>query len=114
MPSVRRGQLYKRYGTWHARLYDAEGNRRDKGGFDTKTAAGDWLGDKLEEVAALRGGASPVRAVQRPQTVDALLDLFLDKHGRTVDPATKRNLTTQLRKARSEFGDRSPNSLLGS
>ena len=62
MPSVQRGQLYKRHGTWHARLYDAEGNRRDKGGFDTKTAAGDWLGDKLEEVAALRGGSSPVPA----------------------------------------------------
>ena len=57
MPSVQRGQVYKRHGTWHARLYDAEGKRRDKGGFDTKTAAGDWLGAKLEEVAALRGGS---------------------------------------------------------
>jgi integrase len=37
--------------------------------------------------------------------------VFLSKHGRTVDPATKRNLTTQLRKARSEFGDRHPDSL---
>jgi integrase len=44
-------------------------------------------------------------------TVDELFDLFLEKHGRTVDPATERKLTAQLRKAREEFGDRVPDSL---
>jgi integrase len=37
--------------------------------------------------------------------------VFLEKHGRTVDRTTKRKLTAQLRKARSAFGDRHPDSL---
>jgi integrase len=40
-----------------------------------------------------------------------LLDLFIEKHGRLVDPATTRKLTAQLRKAREEFGERLPDSL---
>jgi hypothetical protein len=43
--------------------------------------------------------------------VDALLDMFLDKHGATVDPSTRRKLDAQLRKARAVFGDRHPDSL---
>ncbi len=40
-----------------------------------------------------------------------LLDLFLDKHGRTIDPATTRKLTAQLKHVRAEFSDRHPDSL---
>ena len=69
-----------------------------------------WLDSKLDDVDALRRGeAIPVS--DRSATVDALLATFLDKHGRTVDPATKRKLTTQLKHARREFGDRHPDSL---
>ncbi len=110
MPSVQRGSVRKRETSWQARFYDETGARRYVGGFPTRTAALEWLDGKLEEVAALRrGDLTPVR--DRPQTVDALLDVFQDKHGRTVDTATARKLTAQLRKARAEFADRHPDSL---
>jgi integrase len=110
MPSIQRGGVRKRSGKWSARWYDEDGKRREAGGFDTRTAALDVLERKVEEVAALRrGDLTPTR--DRPQTIDTLLDLFLDKHGRTVDTATKRKLTAQLRKARAEFSDRHPDSL---
>lgn len=110
MPSVQRGSVRKRDTSWQARYYDDEGRRRYVGGFPTRTAALGWLDSKTKDVAALRRGEIlPVR--DRPQTVDDLLDLFLDKHGRKVEASTKRNLTTQLRKARREFGDRHPDGL---
>jgi integrase len=111
MPKQQSGSVVKRaprnYGV---RYYDADGRRRYQGGFDTQTSAEKWLRDKVDEVAGLRrGDAIPHR--DRPQTVDELLDVFLDKHGRTVDPATVRVLTARFRKARHEFGDRQPDSL---
>jgi integrase len=110
MPSTQRGSVVKRGNRWGARYYDEQGIRRFRGGFQTKSAARDWVGNKADEVEKLRRGELiPTR--ERPKTVDALLDLFLDKHGRTVDPATKRKLNAQLRKARDEFGDRDPDSL---
>ena len=110
MPSKQRGYAIKRGASWQARWYDETGRRCYQSGFPTKTAAQEFLNRKVEEVAALRrGDILPVAA--RPATVDALLDLFEEKHGRTVDPATKRNLTTQLRKARAEFGTRHPDTL---
>ena len=119
MPSVQRGYVTQESsGRWGARwrsderIAEPDGpfKRCYKGGFATKTEAWKFMDDQIREVAALRrGDISPV--AERPPTIDVLLDLFLDKHGRTVDPATKRNLTTQLRKARSEFGDRHPDGL---
>jgi len=110
MPSKQRGYAIKRGASWQARWYDETGRRRYQSGFPTKTAAQDFLGRKVDEVAALRRGDLLPHA-DRPATVDALLDLFLEKHGRTVDPATLRNLTTQLKKARGEFGTRHPDTL---
>jgi integrase len=112
MPSVQAGRLVKepKSGRWGARWYDEGGVRRYKGGFATKTAAREWLDSTLREVVALwRGDLIPTR--ERPATIAALLDVFLDKHGRTVDPATKRKLTAQLKHARSDFADRHPDSL---
>jgi integrase len=40
-----------------------------------------------------------------------LLDLFLERHGRTVDAATERKLRAQLKHARTSFGDRHPDGL---
>ena len=37
--------------------------------------------------------------------------MFLDKHGRNVDPATRGKLAAQLKYARTTFGSRSPDSL---
>jgi integrase len=95
----------KRGARWEARYRDEEGKRRSLGGFPSKTAAWDWLTPVVDEVEALRRGeVIPNR--DRPQTVDALVDEFLERHGRRIDPATKRKLTAQLRHARSEFGNR--------
>jgi integrase len=102
---VKRGK--RNYG---ARYYDENGTRRYQGGFETQTAAESWLRTKVDDVLALRrGDVLPTR--DRPQTIDTLLDTFEEKHGRTVDPATERKLKTQLRKARSEFGDCHPDTL---
>ena len=110
MPSTQRGSVVKRGKHWGARFYDESGTRRFRGGFQTKSEAREWVEGKANEVLALRRGELiPTR--DRPETVDALLDLFLSKHGRTIDPATKRKLTAQLRKARDEFGERQPDSL---
>jgi hypothetical protein len=110
MPSVQRGTIIRRGKTWTARYYDANGVRRSPGGFATRREAADFLDGILDEVEGLRrGDILPVG--DRPATVDLLLDVFLDKHGRSVDPATKRKLTAQLRKARSTFGVRHPDSL---
>jgi integrase len=111
MPAVQRGHVRKRGNSWSARYYDEDGTEREKGGFRTRNDANDFLDTKVEEVEAVRSG-DLVAARDRPRTVDELLDRFLDKHGRTVDPATARKLETQLRKARAEFADRDPSSLL--
>src|SRR5262245_10794028 len=52
-----------------------------------------------------------IPAGERPQIIDTLIDTFLERHGRTIDPATKRKLDSQLKHARSEFGDRHPDGL---
>jgi integrase len=61
----------------------------------------------LNEIEALRRD-EVIPAGERPQTVNARIDIFLERHGRTVDPATKHKLTVQLRHARNEFGDHHP------
>jgi integrase len=60
-------------------------------------------------LALRRGERLPVS--HRPATVDALLDVFLEKHGATVDRATTKKLTRELRQARRVFGNRNPDSL---
>ena len=95
---------------FQARWRDENGKSHGKGGFPSKTAARKWLEDQVKEVAGLRSG-DRIPSSHRPQTVDALLDLFLAKHGATVDPATTRKLTRELRQARKLFGDRRPDSL---
>jgi integrase len=110
MPARQRGSVVKRGTVWQARWRAENGEQRGEGGFETRTAARDWLDDRIEEVLALRRGDHlPTR--DRPATVETLLDLFLEKHGRTVDPSTKRTLETRLRYARAEFGERVPDSL---
>jgi hypothetical protein len=111
VPSVQRGQVVKRGKRWGARFYDEAGARRFQGAFETKTAARDWLDNRVNEVASVRRGDTFVMARDRPQTIDTLLDTFLEKHGRTVDPGTERKLRAQLKHARGTFGDRHPDGL---
>jgi integrase len=110
MPARQRGSTVKRGNHWGARWYDEGNIRQFRGGFETKSAARAWVDDRVDEVEALRRGEI-VAASHRPQTVDDLLDSFLAKHGRTVDPATLRALTARLKHAREAFGDRHPDSL---
>jgi integrase len=110
MPSVQRGSVVKRGKTWAARWYDENGRPSFRGGFATKSAAREWLVTKVDEIAALRRG-DLVPRTSRAATIDALLDLFLEKHGCTVDRATERKLRTQLRHARSAFGTLDPDHL---
>jgi integrase len=110
MPSTQRGSVVKRGARWGARWYDEQGERRFQGGFETKTAARDWVDDQVKEVLALRRG-DLIPVAHRPQTVTALLDTFEARHGATVDSATLRTLKSRLKHARSTFGDRHPDSL---
>jgi integrase len=111
MPAEQRGWVVERGPrNYQARWRDEQGKPRGKSGFETQTAAWKFLRSKIDEVLALRRGEL-IPVSHRPQTVDALLDSFLEKHGATVDPATKRKLTRQLRQARDSFGDRHPDSL---
>lgn len=110
MPTAQNGSVIKRApGRYEARWSDHEHRRRAKL-FKSKTDAKAFLKDEVKEVAERRSSLGEV-SNPRPATVDALLDVFLEKHGRTVDPATERNLRTQLKKARTTFGDRAPDSL---
>ena len=110
MPSIQRGSVKRRGKTWRARYYDENGQDCGRGGFRTKEDAWAWLAPRIDEVSALRrGDVIPTR--DRPQTVDELLDVFLKKHGRTLDSLTVRKMTAQFRKARAEFGSRHPDSL---
>ena len=66
---------------------------------------------KIEEVAALSRRGDLIPLGDRPRTVNELLDVFLEKHGRTLDSLTVWEMTAQFRKARAEFGNRHPDSL---
>jgi hypothetical protein len=100
-----------------ARWYDERGERKSRGGFETKTAAPDWLNPKVDEVLALRRGDLP-RPATLP-TVDELIDNFLASH--EVDPATINKLkyelaprpasgTNQLTHGRADAADSRPDS----
>jgi integrase len=101
MPSTQRGSVVKRGTRWGARWYDEQGERRFRGGFETKSAAREWLDDKVDEVEALRRGERP-RPAEIP-TVSVLIDSFLAAH--EVDSATATKLGYQLAHAKTAFGD---------
>src|SRR5919201_2905584 len=109
MPANQHGSVVKRGSCWQARYRDEKGQQRGEGGFPTRTAARDWLDDRIKEVAALRRG-DLIPVAHRPQTVTGLLDLFEERHGQNIDPATLRKLQAQLKHARAAFGDRHPDS----
>lgn len=111
MPAKQHGTVVKRGArSYQARWRDENGKQHGRGGFETRTAAREWLNAQIDEVQALRrGDAIPIS--HRPSTVSALLDTFEDRHGRNIDPATLRTVKSCLRHARRAFGDRHPDSL---
>lgn len=109
MPARQRGTVVRRPGRkWEARWRDESDRPRLRGGFETKTAARDWLEAKVERVAAVRNAArfgDPLPGETGGSvTVAELIEGFLAQH--EVDPATIRKLRSQLGHAVGAFGDR--------
>ncbi len=102
MPARQRGSVVKRGASWSARWYDETDTRRSRGGFETKSAAREWVDDTVETVFALRRGDLP--APDRIPSVTELVDGYLASH--EVDPATTTKLRSQLAHAKRTFGDR--------
>ena len=97
MPAVQEGQPYRlRDGQWGIRYYDAEGVRRRKSPFPTKSAARRWYRDHVEPM--LRGERPVVE-----YTLAEFVPVFLDRHiarDRTIE-----TLRERLPHATREFGD---------
>jgi integrase len=105
MPSRQRGRIEKLpSGRWSVRYYDESDTRVRQGGFDTKTAAGDWLDRKLGEVAAVRRGDATAIAKAEEITFADLCNRFLAAH--EADDVTIAKIRTQLANAIGNFGDR--------
>ncbi len=107
MPTNQRGSVVKRGNRWQARWYDETGKRRAQGGFETKSAAREWVDGKTDEVFALRRG--DLAPVTERLTVRELVARFLELHD--VDEATRAKLRRQLKHATAAFGDRRPDEL---
>lgn len=107
MPSRQRGFARKRGSLWLA-VWREDGRERSRGGFETKTLALDYANTKADESVArqtaMRFGDRLPQPVSNIGTVNELVDAFLARH--RVDEATKRKLGSQLKHARTAFGDR--------
>jgi len=106
MPSVQRGQLYRRGDKWAVRYYDDQGRRRRKSfgaGREGKQEASDWLSRKLEEVEALRrGDVATIRRRNMP-TLQELVDEYVGQH--VGEENTKRTLRERLKYATDAWGE---------
>jgi integrase len=96
MPAESRGSVYPTRSGYGIRWYE-RGERRFQSGFRTKTEAREWFDVHIK--SRLRSGAP-----DSSLTFDAFCDLFLERHGATVAPSTKRTLDERLAPARSVFG----------
>jgi integrase len=96
MPAVQRGQVLKLSGSWAYRYRDASGQRRQVGGFRTRSEARAVLDEQLRRIRL--GGL-----YRETITLAALVDRYLAQH--QADPATIRKLRSDLRQATSGFGD---------
>jgi integrase len=96
MPSVQRGQVYRKpSGTWAYRYRDELGKRREVAQFRTRSEAAEALNEVLTR--ARRG------ARYRPDTtLSELVGLYLEQH--QADPATIAKLRQELKKPVAAFG----------
>jgi integrase len=80
MPARQRGSTVRRGKTWAARYRDVEGAQRLRGGFETKSAAREWLDSRVDGVEALRrGDVAALRRRDMP-TLGELVDEFTAQH----------------------------------
>ena len=96
MPAETRGSVFKTPTGWGIRWPEA-GKRPQKTGFRNKTEARRWFADTVEPRLRSSGPSSEI-------DFDAFCDLFLERHGATVAPATKATLTERLASSRQDFG----------
>jgi hypothetical protein len=100
MPAIQRGQPYRLApNRWGLRYYDAEGKRRRKSPFPSKSAALAHYREVIEP--ELRGEPAPVPEL----TVAELIELYLERHAASVRPRTILELRKRLRYAATAFGD---------
>jgi integrase len=99
MPSVQRGQVFKRKGrsSWTIRYYDSEGMRHERSGFENKGEAATVLESKLEGVRL-----GPL--ARRDLTVQELVDEYLAQH--IAEDNTIATLTARLKHVTATFGER--------
>lgn len=99
MPPVQRGQAYKLgTGKWGLRYYDADGTRRRKSPFPSKSAALTHFRDVVEP--HLLGEPAPLPEL----TLAGLVDLYLERHAAGVRPRTIATLRERLQHAVAAFG----------
>jgi integrase len=96
MPSVQRGQLYQRNGTWGFRYYEADGTRRRRGGFQTRKEA-------LQVLDHVLNGVRLGPLVRRDLTVQELVDEYLEQH--VAEANTIATLSARLKYLTSQFGE---------
>jgi integrase len=98
MPAFQRGQAY-RLGPnrWGLRYYDADGTRRRKSPFSSKSAALAHYRDVIEPT--LRG-----ELVLPELTLGEFVDVYLERHAATVRPRTIQTLRERLVHATEAFG----------
>jgi integrase len=97
VPSVQRGQVYKKpSGTWAYRYRDENGTRREVAQFTTRREAAESLDQALRLVRL--GGLG----IRRDLTLDELVDDFLAQH--VAEENTLRALRERLRYATDAFG----------
>src|SRR2546427_1916968 len=97
MPSTQRGSVVKRGSRWGVRFYDESGVRRFQGGFETKTAAREWVDKKTEEVAALRRGDPAALRRREIPTLAELAEEFRSQYAGEAN--SLRTLRERLRYA---------------
>ncbi len=95
MPSIQRGQVFKRGASWQIRYYDEHGRRRQKAGFATKTEAGDAVDLILEQMRL-----GPL--ARRDLTLAELIDEYLAQH--VAEDNTIATLRARLKHAGEAFG----------
>ncbi len=100
MPPTARGQAYRLApNKWGLRFYDAEGVRRRKSPFASKSAALAHFRDVIEP--QLRGEPAPLPDL----TLAELADLYLKRHAVSVRTKTITTLRERLAYATRAFGD---------
>ena len=91
MPAIQRGQAYRiSSGKWGLRYYNADGVRRRKTPFASKSAALAYYREVIEP--QLRGEPAPTPDL----TLADLVDVYLERHGATVRPRTVSTLRERL------------------